>query len=46
MKRPDGSGSVSLEDSRGLVVSMPTYKGSQTEAVAVVIPCADMPVAC
>ena len=46
VKRSDGGGSVSLEEGRGLVVSLPTSKGSQTEAVAVVIPCADMPVAC
>lgn len=45
-KRGDGQGSAALEEGRGLVVSLATSKGSQAEAVSVVIPCADMPVAC
>src|SRR5262245_24493653 len=31
---------------RGLVVTLPTSKGSQEEAVEIVIPCPDMPTAC
>lgn len=45
-KRSAGAGSVTIEEGRGLVVSLPTSKGSQTEAVSVVIPCEDMPIAC
>lgn len=45
-RRGDGIGSVSLEDDRGLVIRLATSKGSQTEAVEIVVPCADMPTAC
>jgi hypothetical protein len=40
-----GSGFVEL-DARGVVVTLPTSKGSQEEAVEIVIPCPDMPTAC
>jgi integrase len=33
-------------DERGLVVTLNTSKGSQTEAATVVVPCPDMPTAC
>lgn len=45
-KRSAGDGSVTIEEGRGLVVSLPTSKGSQTEGVSVVIPCEDMPITC
>jgi integrase len=45
-KRSTGAGSVMIEEGRGLVVALPTSKGSQTEGVSVVIPCEDMPIAC
>jgi site-specific recombinase XerC len=45
-RRGEGLGSVSLEDERGLVIRLATSKGSQTEAVEVVVPKADMPTAC
>jgi integrase len=42
-----GSGSGTLRiDERGLVVTLNTSKGSQTEAATVVVPCPDMPAAC
>ena len=40
-----GSGFIALED-RGLVVTLPTSKGSQAESETIVIPCPDMPTAC
>ena len=40
-----GTGYVQILD-RGLVVTLPTSKGSQDEAVEIVIPCPDMPTAC
>jgi integrase len=40
-----GSGSLSI-DERGLVVTLNRSKASQSEAVTVVVPCADMPAAC
>lgn len=45
-KRSAGAGTVAIEEGRGLVVSLPTSKGSQTDAVSVVVPCEDMPIAC
>lgn len=45
-RRGEGIGSVSLDDDRGLVIRLATSKGSQTEAVEVVVPKADMPTAC
>ena len=33
-------------EERGLVVTLPTSKGSQTEAVTIVVPCEDMRTAC
>ena len=44
-KQGDGVGFVSVED-RGLVVTLATSKGSQTEAVTIVVPCEDMRTAC
>jgi integrase len=40
-----GIGSLRIDD-RGLVVTLNTSKGSQTEAASVVVPCPDMPMAC
>lgn len=40
-----GSGFVQIRP-RGLVVTLPTSKGAQDEAVEIVIPCPDMPTAC
>ena len=40
-----GTGYVQILE-RGLVVTLPTSKGSQDEAVEIVIPCPDMPTAC
>jgi integrase len=40
-----GLGCLRLDD-RGLVVTLNTSKGSQTEAATVVVPCPDMPIAC
>jgi integrase len=40
-----GTGSLRLDD-RGLVVTLNTSKGSQTEAATIVVPCPDMPIAC
>ena len=40
-----GIGSLRI-DERGLVVTLNTSKGSQTEAASVVVPCPDMPAAC
>jgi integrase len=45
-QRGDGTGTVSVEEGRGLVIRLATSKGSQTEATEVVIPSADMPTAC
>ena len=39
-------GTLHVEEGRGLVVCLATSKGSQTEAVEVVIPVSDMPTAC
>ena len=44
-KQGAGVGFVSVED-RGLVVTLATSKGSQTEAVTIVVPCEDMRTAC
>jgi integrase len=41
----DGTGTLQL-DERGLVVTLNTSKGSQTEAASVVVPCPEMPTAC
>jgi hypothetical protein len=41
----DGAGFVKIEE-RGLVVTLPTSKGSQTEAVTIVVACEDMRTAC
>lgn len=46
VKRSTGGGSVRFEEGRGVVVSLPTSKGSQTEASSVEIPCDQMPAAC
>ena len=40
-----GSGYIAIED-RGLVVRLPTSKGSQHAGESIVIPCPDMPTAC
>ena len=40
-----GTGTLRI-DERGLVVTLNTSKGSQTEAASVVVPCPDMPAAC
>lgn len=45
-QRGDGTGTVHVEEGHGLVVRLATSKGSQTEAVEVVIPSSDMPTAC
>ena len=45
-KRSDGEGSVRLEEGRGLVISLPTSKGSQDRGVTVEIPRADAPLVC
>jgi integrase len=44
--RGNGTGTLHIEEGRGLVVRLATSKGSQTEAVEVVIPMSDMPTAC
>jgi integrase len=41
----DGAGFVTIAE-RGTVVTLPTSKGSQTEAVTIVVPCEDMRTAC
>jgi integrase len=45
-QRGTGTGTLHVEEGRGLVVCLATSKGSQTEAVEVVIPVSDMPTAC
>ena len=45
MQLGSGTGYVSIEE-RGLVVTLPTSKGSQEAAVTVVVPCQDMRSAC
>lgn len=45
-QRGSGTGAVHMEEGRGLVVRLATSKGSQAEAVEVVIPMSDMPTAC
>jgi hypothetical protein len=44
-QQDEGAGFVKIEE-RGLVVTLPTSKGSQTEAVTIVVPCEDMRTAC
>jgi integrase len=44
-RQGDGAGFVKIEE-RGLVVTLPTSKGSQTESVTIVVPCEDMRTAC
>lgn len=44
-QRGGGTGTIHVEEGRGLVVRLATSKGSQTEGVEVVIPMADMPTA-
>ena len=46
LKRSTGAGSVHIEEGKGLVVRLATSKGSQTQAVEVVVPCAEMPEVC
>src|SRR5262245_39058505 len=41
----DGKGWVAIED-RGIVITLPTSKGSQASSETIVIPCPDMPTAC
>jgi integrase len=45
VRQGDGAGIVKIEE-RGLVVTLPTSKGSQTGAVTIVFPCEDMRTAC
>ncbi|HET9536374.1 MAG TPA: tyrosine-type recombinase/integrase, partial [Mesorhizobium sp.] len=45
LKQGAGAGWVSIED-RGIVITLPTSKGSQASSETIVIPCPDMPTAC
>jgi len=45
LKQGDGKGWVAIED-RGIVITLPTSKGSQASSETIVIPCPDMPTAC
>jgi integrase len=45
LKQGGGAGWVAIED-RGIVITLPTSKGSQASSETIVIPCPDMPTAC
>jgi integrase len=46
MKQGDGTGFVTIEPERGIVVTLAKSKAAQDKAVTVVVPCTDMPAAC
>ncbi len=46
LKRSTGSGSVHMEEGKGLVVRLATSKGSQAHVAEIVVPCEDMPEMC
>jgi hypothetical protein len=45
LKRGEGTGWIHIEEGKGLVITLPTSKASQAEAVTVIVPRADMPIA-